>query len=92
MNYRKTAISLPEDVFEQGEQVAAEMGISRSELYTQALRHLIHERKVEAIRAQLYEALQQDTLNATTTLLAADLHGAASATIHRAAERGESTW
>lgn len=34
----KTAISLPDDLFEIAERLAAERGISRSELYATALR------------------------------------------------------
>ncbi len=33
----KTAISLPDSVFEQAEALAQQMGVSRSELYTKAL-------------------------------------------------------
>ena len=33
----KTAISLPDSVFEQAEAIAQQLGMSRSELYTKAL-------------------------------------------------------
>jgi metal-responsive CopG/Arc/MetJ family transcriptional regulator len=33
----KTAISLPDSVFEQAEALAQQLGVSRSELYTKAL-------------------------------------------------------
>ncbi|WP_072622642.1 CopG family transcriptional regulator [Spirulina major] len=33
----KTAISLPDSVFEQAESLAQQLGMSRSELYTKAL-------------------------------------------------------
>ncbi len=33
----KTAISLPDSVFEQAEALARQLGVSRSELYTKAL-------------------------------------------------------
>jgi|GEM_PF-1107375 len=93
MNYTKTAISLPQDVFECGERVAAELGISRSELYVSALRAMLRERKIAAARAQLEAALALDRPNTSTdSHPAEELHGAASAAIHRAAERGESTW
>jgi hypothetical protein len=39
----KTAISLPDSVFEEAEALAKELGVSRSELYTQAL--IAHLRK-----------------------------------------------
>lgn len=37
----KTAVSIPDDVFEQAERLAAERNVSRSELYTYALRQLV---------------------------------------------------
>ena len=33
----KTAISLPDSVFEEAEELAKQLGLSRSELYTEAL-------------------------------------------------------
>ncbi len=41
----KTAISIPDDVFEAAEQLARRLGTSRSELYTAAIRtYLEHHR------------------------------------------------
>ena len=37
----KTAISIPDEVFEEGEILAKKLGISRSELYVQALKKLV---------------------------------------------------
>ncbi len=37
----KTAVSIPDDVFEQAERLALERNVSRSELYTLALRRLV---------------------------------------------------
>lgn len=37
----KTAVSIPDDVFEQAERLAHERNVSRSELYTDALRRLV---------------------------------------------------
>ncbi|MEH2302207.1 MAG: ribbon-helix-helix domain-containing protein [Nostoc sp.] len=34
----KTAISLPDSIFEEAEALAKELGVSRSELYTKALK------------------------------------------------------
>jgi metal-responsive CopG/Arc/MetJ family transcriptional regulator len=34
----KTAISLPDSIFEEAEALARELGVSRSELYTKALK------------------------------------------------------
>lgn len=39
----KIAVSIPDEVFAEAEQVAARRGVNRSELYTRALRLLIAE-------------------------------------------------
>ncbi len=37
----KVAVSIPDDVFEQAEHLVRERNVSRSELYTEALRALV---------------------------------------------------
>lgn len=37
----KTAVSIPDDVFARADAVAAQRGVSRSQLYTEALRRLL---------------------------------------------------
>ena len=37
----KTAVSIPDDVFEQAERLACERNVSRSQLYAEALRQLV---------------------------------------------------
>jgi hypothetical protein len=37
----KTAVSIPDDVFVRADAVAAQRGVSRSQLYTEALRRLL---------------------------------------------------
>ena len=66
----KTAISIPDDIFQSAEQLARRLGVSRSELYVQALKSYLqehHEDGVtdalntiygEDIRAQLDPVLQ----------------------------------
>ncbi len=49
----KTAISLPDKLFIQAEAAAAELGISRSELYATALEEYLSRRKGEQITARL---------------------------------------
>ena len=51
----KTAISLPDSVFHEAEAIAKQMGISRSELYTAALKAYL--RKYN--RNQILEKLNQ---------------------------------
>jgi len=49
----KTAISLPDPVFRSAEQLAARLGISRSELYCRAIRELLARHDDAAITQQL---------------------------------------
>jgi metal-responsive CopG/Arc/MetJ family transcriptional regulator len=41
----KTAVSIPDEVYAEAEQVAARRGVNRSELYTRALRLLLAEER-----------------------------------------------
>ncbi len=55
----KTAISIPDPVFEQAEEAAKELKMSRSELYTTALREFLIEKQSAHITErlnQVYEA------------------------------------
>jgi metal-responsive CopG/Arc/MetJ family transcriptional regulator len=51
----KTAISIPEKLFESGEEFAQRRGMSRSELYATALRHYLEEHRGEMITERLDE-------------------------------------
>jgi metal-responsive CopG/Arc/MetJ family transcriptional regulator len=51
----KTAISIPEKLFESAEQFARGKGMSRSELYVTALRHYLGEHEGEMITGRLDE-------------------------------------
>ena len=60
----KTAISIPDPVFHSAEELAARLGISRSELYCRALREMLEKHDATAITAQLdavYGAGEADT-------------------------------
>lgn len=92
MRYTKTAVSIPQDVFERGEQLAADLGISRSELYARALQALLRGEKITAARASLDAALTHDLAHRDEAARARELHHIAADAVHRAAERGESTW
>ena len=88
MHVSKTAVSLPPEVFAEGERLAQDLGISRSELYARALRTLFRERKIVEARACVDQAIA-DT-NASADI--GGLHAGASQTIKSAARRGESAW
>jgi len=49
----KTAVSIPDPVFEAADRVAARRGISRSELYAQALRELLARDDADDVTARL---------------------------------------
>ena len=54
----KTAISLPEDTFEQATKQAAELGISRSEFFARAARRYLDEIAAQSVTQQIDEALE----------------------------------
>jgi metal-responsive CopG/Arc/MetJ family transcriptional regulator len=49
----KTAISIPDELFDSAEQFAQQRGVSRSELYATALRQYLQEHRSEAITERL---------------------------------------
>jgi metal-responsive CopG/Arc/MetJ family transcriptional regulator len=51
----KTAISIPDDLFDSAESTARRLGVSRSELYTRALRDYLAEHGAEGITERLNE-------------------------------------
>jgi len=53
----KTAISVPDDIFEQATRQAAELGISRSEFFARAARRYLDELASRALTQQVNDAL-----------------------------------
>ena len=51
----KTAISVPSGVFRSAEQLAARLGVSRSELYSKALAALVDAHRDDLITSRLNE-------------------------------------
>lgn len=51
----KTAVSIPDPVFRSAEELAARLGVSRSELYAKALASLIEKHREDFITARLNE-------------------------------------
>ena len=56
----KTAISMPDEVYEQAQRCAKKLGISRSELVTRALRRFLEDEQADAVRASYDEAFGSD--------------------------------
>ena len=57
----KTAISLPDSVFEEAESLAQQLGVSRSELYTKALETYLQKYNRERIESRLNEVYSQES-------------------------------
>lgn len=53
----KTAISVPDDIFEQATRQAAEFGISRSEFFARAARRYLDELASRSLTQQVNDAL-----------------------------------
>jgi metal-responsive CopG/Arc/MetJ family transcriptional regulator len=51
----KTAISIPDDVFEAAEGLAEELGMSRSELYARAVGEYVARRRAKEVTSKLNE-------------------------------------
>jgi metal-responsive CopG/Arc/MetJ family transcriptional regulator len=56
----KTAISIPDIVFRSAEQLAARLGVSRSELYSKALAALVDKHRDDLITSRLNEIYGTD--------------------------------
>jgi antitoxin MazE6 len=54
----KTAISVPDDTFEQASRQAAELGISRSEFFARAARRYLDELAARSLTQQVDDALR----------------------------------
>ena len=53
----KTAISMDESLFREADELAREMSISRSKLFSDALRDFIQRRKTEELTKRINEGL-----------------------------------
>lgn len=51
----KTAISIPDPIFREGEKMAARRRVSRSELYVTALKEYLHRHRDDSVTAALNE-------------------------------------
>lgn len=49
----RTAISIAEPVFEAAEELAADLGMSRSQLYTEALQQFVERKRTSGLKAAL---------------------------------------
>ncbi len=56
----KTAISIPDDLFATAEQLAARLGVSRSELYVTALREYVAAHHYDCVTERLNAIYDQE--------------------------------
>jgi metal-responsive CopG/Arc/MetJ family transcriptional regulator len=54
----KTAISVPDEIFDQASGQAAEMGISRSEFFARAARRYLDELAAQSLTSEIDQALR----------------------------------
>jgi metal-responsive CopG/Arc/MetJ family transcriptional regulator len=66
----KTAISLPDDVFERMEEVSKKLGVSRSELYRRAALEFLARQEGEEITRRLNEVYSTEDSSLDPTLAA----------------------
>ena len=58
----KTAISIPDTIFQQAEKAARQMKVSRSELYTKAIASFLERHHAQDITGKLNEVYAQESL------------------------------
>ena len=56
----KTAISIPDDLFQRAEQAAKRLGVSRSEFYANAVREFVERHQRATITQKLNELYSDD--------------------------------
>jgi metal-responsive CopG/Arc/MetJ family transcriptional regulator len=67
----KTAISLPDDTYEQASRQAAELGISRSEFFARAARNYLDQLTAQSLTEQINDALSGTVDDSNTAAAAA---------------------
>lgn len=67
----KTAISVPDDTYEEASRQAVELGISRSEFFARAARRYLEELASRSLTEQINEALQAAAADDSNAVAAA---------------------
>jgi len=57
----KTAISIPDSVFEAAEKFARRVGVSRSQLYTKAVKEYLKDHRNESVTKKLDEIYSEES-------------------------------
>ena len=66
----KTAISIPDSIFRAAEKLAHRLGISRSELYANAVAEYIQEHRNDKVTKKLDEIYEKESSSLDSTLMA----------------------
>ena len=69
----KIAISVPDDVFEAGEHLARQLGVSRSQLYSDALAQYLSDRGATGVTARLNRVYSAESAEIEPALMHAQL-------------------
>jgi metal-responsive CopG/Arc/MetJ family transcriptional regulator len=67
----KTAISIPDPLFNAAEKVARRLGISRSELYQRAVEHFLQQHSGDVVRESLDKVYGKESNRALDPLIRA---------------------
>lgn len=67
--FMKTAISLPDELFEAAERVAKRLGVSRSEFYQRAIAKYLESQNNAAITAELNGVYSSEDVNLLDPIL-----------------------
>ena len=70
----KIAISVPDEIFKAGEHLAKQLGLSRSQLYADALSAYLSERGAAAVTAKLDAVYAQESSKLDAALAKAQLN------------------
>lgn len=65
----KTAISIPNDIFVSAEQLARRLNMSRSELYTRAIKQYIAECRHTGVKEKLDQVYASDSASIDSAIL-----------------------
>jgi metal-responsive CopG/Arc/MetJ family transcriptional regulator len=74
----KTAISLPDDLFEAADSLADRLGLSRSELYARAVAEYVAKHRDEDVTAQLNKVFADETSGLDPSLRSAQARSVSS--------------
>ena len=74
----KTAISIPDEIFEAAEELAERLGVSRSELYATAVAEYVAAQRSRGVTARLNEVYADESSSLDTALQRAQADALAS--------------